>query len=131
MTQFSSVISGNVGKSSHPTGVGVTVTLVRANNPVDQASTTTDGGGNWTVTLPSHAVGDDRDEIDVDYTDAAGSPGSAPTPNHQVILTGNGGTAAAEAGWTGWTDLDNGQFTVVISGPGQKPQTILLWPRLR
>jgi hypothetical protein len=50
-------------------------------------------------------VGDDRDEIDIDYSNAG-----APTPNHQVILTGNGGNPFTESGWTGWTALDNASF---------------------
>ena len=52
-------------------------------------------------TLP-RAVGDDRDEIVVEY--GAGGP----TPSKQAILTGNGGNPFTESGWTGWTDLDNG-----------------------
>ncbi len=48
-----------------------------------------------------HAVGDDRDEIDIDYSGAG-----APQPNHQVILTGNGGNPFTEAGWMGWTEMD-------------------------
>ena len=37
------------------------------------------------------------------------TPGTgAPTPNEQVILTGNGGPIEEGSGWTGWTDLDNG-----------------------
>ena len=61
--------------------------------------------GSWSVTFGSHVVGDDRDEIDVDYSGAG-----APTPNHQVILTGNGGNPFTESGWTGWTALDNGSL---------------------
>jgi hypothetical protein len=106
VTQFSPVVSGNI-ESSTP-GVGVKVTLVRADaggNPVDvaQATTTTAADGTWSVSLAPHAVGDDRDEIDVDY-----SHNGAPSPGHQVILTGNGGNPFTESGWTGWTALDNG-----------------------
>ena len=113
LMQFSTGVSGNIGKSVHPAGVGVHVTLLRmgASNPpvpVAQGAGTTAGDGSWSVSLAPHAVGDDRDEIDVDYTDASGSPGSAPRPSQQVILTGNGGNPFAESGWTGWFDLDNG-----------------------
>ncbi len=107
LSQFSGHVSGNIGSASP--GVGVTVQLLRAGadgNPVDvaDASGATDAQGNWSLTLP-RPVGDDRDEVDVDYS----GPG-APTPDHQVILTGNGGNPFTESGWTGWTDLDNGSF---------------------
>src|SRR5947209_9739265 len=48
-------------------------------------------------------MGADRDEITVDYS----RPG-APAPAHQSILTGNGGNAYTESGWTGWIEMDNG-----------------------
>ena len=102
LTQFSGTVTGNIGTATP--GVGVTVTLRRgpAATRVAQASTTTSGAGAWSVTL-KHPVGDDRDEIDVRY-----SGGAAPTPNRQVILTGNGDDPVDEAGWTGWTWLDQG-----------------------
>ncbi len=117
MTQFNSVVSGNT--ESGTGGTSVTVTLIRNSgapadpntgslgNPVTvaQASTTSAGDGSWSVSLAPHAVGDDRDELDIDYS----GPG-APSPSHQVILTGNGGNPFTESGWTGWTDLDNGYF---------------------
>ncbi|MGH2893876.1 MAG: hypothetical protein ACRDPM_11535, partial [Solirubrobacteraceae bacterium] len=107
-TQFDPVVSGNI-ESSTP-GVGVKVTLLRADangDPVAvaQAATTTAANGTWSVSLAPHAVGDDRDELDVDY-----SHNGAPSPGHQVILTGNGGNPFTESGWTGWTALDNGSF---------------------
>jgi hypothetical protein len=107
-TQFSSGVSGNI--ESHTAGVAVKVTLVRADaagNPVAvaQATTTTAADGSWQVSLAPHAVGDDRDEIDVDYSNHG-----APSPAHQVILTGNGGNPFTESGWTGWTAMDNGSF---------------------
>jgi hypothetical protein len=107
LTQFSRSVSGNIASAT--AGVDVSVSLLRAaadgsSVQVAQGSATTDAGGNWSLTL-QHPVGDDRDEIDVDYSGAG-----TPTPNHQVILTGNGGNPFTESGWTGWTDLDNGSF---------------------
>jgi hypothetical protein len=113
LTQFSSSVSGNTETGGG--GTDVQVSLVRngpggtaANpNPVTVAtgSTTTAGDGSWSVSLAPHAVGDDRDEIDIDY-----SGPNAPSQSHEVILTGNGGNPFTESGWTGWTDLDNGAF---------------------
>jgi hypothetical protein len=107
MSQFSSTVSGNIGSAT--AGVNVTVSILRAaadgsSAQAAQRSATTDAAGNWSLSL-QRPVGDDRDEIDVDYSGAG-----APTPAHQVILTGNGGNPFGEAGWTGWTDLDNGSF---------------------
>ena len=107
LRQFNPIVTGNVNRSPGG-GIGVRVTLVRPDangNPVTvaRASTTTAANGSWSLSLAPHAPGDDRDEIDVDYSGA-----SAPQPNHQVILTGNGGNPFTEAGWTGWFDLDNG-----------------------
>jgi hypothetical protein len=116
LTQFSSSVTGNI---EHDTaGVGVQVSLLRESaggTPVTvaQGSTTTAADGSWTVNLGSHAVGDDRDEVDVDY-----SNNGAPSPSHQVILTGNGGNPFTESGWTGWTALDNGTFLTNNPGAG-------------
>jgi hypothetical protein len=109
LTQFSPSVSGNIG--SKTANVSVKVTLLRGAGAtqVAQQATTTDANGNWSLTL-QHAVGDDRDEIDVDYSGTG-----APTPNHQVILTGNGGNPFTESGWTGWTDVDNG--IALTNGP--------------
>jgi hypothetical protein len=113
LTQFSSTITGNIETNTN--GVPVTVTLVRpdinGNAETFSASTTTGSNGQptggWSVTLPGHAVGDDRDEIDVIYNN--GDPGTGvPSPEHQLVLTGNGGNPFTESGWTGWTDLDTG-----------------------
>jgi len=84
--------------------VGVTVSVRRGRSAtrVARASGTTNVTGAWSVTL-KHPVGDDRDEIDVTYSGAG-----APTPSSQVILTGNGDDPLDEAGWTGWTWLDQG-----------------------
>ncbi len=118
LSQFSSIVSGTI---EHPIGgVGVKVSLVRADadgNPVTvaRAVMTTAGDGTWSVSLAPHAVGDDRDEIDIDYTNTG-----APAPSQQTILTGNGGNPFTESGWTGWTALDNGTFLTnnpALGGP--------------
>jgi hypothetical protein len=106
LTQFNPGVSGNVDRVPGG-GIHVQVSLVRANpagNPVvvASASTTTRADGSWWVWLWPHAPGDDRDEIDIDY-----SGPNAPQPGHQVILTGNGGNPFTEAGWTGWLAMDN------------------------
>ncbi len=51
-----------------------------------------------------HAVGDDRDEIDVTYSGCR----RADAASTRSIFTGNGGNPFNEAGWTGWSALDNG-----------------------
>lgn len=107
LRQFNPVISGNVNQLGGG-GIRVTVSLLReglSGNPVRVASgsATTAADGSWRVSLAPHAPGDDRDEIDVDYS----GPG-APQPSHQVIRTGNGGNPFTEAGWIGWTAMDEG-----------------------
>jgi hypothetical protein len=124
LRQFSSTVTGNIGSST--SGVGVQVSLLRSGadgNPVTvaQGSTTTAANGTWTLSLGSHVAGDDRDEIDVDYSGAG-----APTPNHEVILTGNGGNPFTESGWTGWTALDNGSF--LTNQPAQGGPSLGLAP---
>ncbi len=114
LKQFSTSVSGNI--ASNHAGVHAQVTVIRMGadgNPaaVAQASGLTNASGAWSVTL-QHPVGDDRDEIDVDYSGA-----NAPTPNHQVILTGNGGNPFNESGWTGWTAMDDGTATTNSGGP--------------
>ena len=129
LTQFSSTLSGNIG--SNTPGVGVAVAVYRAlrgqstgattpastgattpassgatppRNPfatkVAQASTTTNANGAWSLSLAPFAVGDDRDLIKVAYAGAPLLP--------DFITTGNGGDPFAEAGWTGWLDLNIG-----------------------
>jgi hypothetical protein len=98
LSQFGTSVTGNVPTHS---AVGVTVAMIRAGDTVATASTTASAAdGSWHVTL-GHAVGDDRDEIDVSYTGAG-------APANDTILTGNGGDPNNEAGWTGWGDLDTG-----------------------
>jgi hypothetical protein len=118
LNQFSSTVSGNTEKGAG--GTNVSVSLIRNGpdgNPVTVAtgSGTAASDGSWSVSLAPHAVGDDRDEIDIDY-----SGPNAPSPSHVVILTGNGGNPFTESGWTGWTDLDNGAFLTndpALGGP--------------
>lgn len=105
LTQFSPDVSGRINHEA--AGVKVEVSILRegaGGSPVVVAheSATTEANGKWKLTL-AHAVGDDRDQIDVDYSEAG-----APTPKDQVILTGNGGPIEEGSGWTGWTDLDSG-----------------------
>src|SRR5204862_2661041 len=105
--EYNPVVTGNANTSPGG-GVGVKGTRMRAGPDerpvvVARASTTTAPGGTWSVSLAPHAPGDDRDEIDVDYSGAG-----APAPHHQVILTGNGGNPFTEAGWTGWLAMDGG-----------------------
>ncbi|HWF79241.1 MAG TPA: hypothetical protein VN695_01580 [Streptosporangiaceae bacterium] len=127
LTQFSSVVRGNIER--HTAGVSVTVKLVRASasgTPVTVASgsTTTAADGSWSVSLGSHAVGDDRDVTTVDYSGAG-----APTPRREQILTGNGDNPFIAAGWTGWFDMDNGSLlTNTQTLQGFAPPTITLEP---
>jgi hypothetical protein len=114
LAQFNPVVIGNVNRPGGG-GIRVQVSLLRegpAGNPVTvtRASTITAADGSWRLSLAPHAVGDDRDEIDIDYSGA-----NAPQPSHQVILTGNGGNPFTEAGWMGWTAMDEG--SAVTSGP--------------
>jgi hypothetical protein len=120
MTQFGSTVSGNASNDNAvDSGDGVTVSLLRNNgsstpDTVAQASTTTAGNGSWSVNLTGHAVGDDRDVIEVQYSGTGSNP---PSPLNQFILTGNGGNPFTESGWTGWTDLDIGTLATNIGTP--------------
>ncbi len=116
LTQFSSTVTGNIERNT--AGIAVHVSLRRLGadgTPVTvaQGATSTAADGSWSLSLGSHAVGDDRDEIDVGYTNSG-----APSPGQQVILTGNGGNPFTESGWTGWTALDNGTFLTNDPGLG-------------
>lgn len=127
LTQFARTVSGNI--EHHTAGVIVKVKLLRANaagSPVVVASgsTTTAGNGDWSVSLGTHAIGDDRDAITIDY---AGT--GAPTPRHEQILTGNGGNPFIAAGWTGWVAMDNGSgLTNTQTLQGFAPPSITIQP---
>ncbi len=105
LRQFSSSVSGSLG-SAHR--VPVVVILARAGGPVAFASGVSRADGSWgPLTLRGrggqpHAVGDDRDVVEVLYGLDKGSP--AP----DFIETGDGGNPFTESGFTGWFDLDHG-----------------------
>jgi hypothetical protein len=126
MHQFSSIISGNTENNAN--GVTVKVTLLRASAsgaPVTVAQgIATTSSGRWSVSLAPHAVGDDRDVIEVHYSGAG-----APSPRHDQILTGNGGNPFTESGWIGWTDMDSGSLlTKTQAVQGQAPPSLTLEP---
>jgi hypothetical protein len=106
LRQFSSRVSGSLGVARR---VPVTVAMIRSGAaPVALGRTRSRADGSWgPVTLRSrdgapHAVGDDRDRLEIFY----GSSRSSPQPD--LILTGDGGNPFTEGGYTGWFDLDNG-----------------------
>ena len=104
LNQFSPHISGDVPGA--PPGIEVKLALVRAGAIVAHAHASTRAGGAWgPVTLRSrtgqiHAVGDDREVLNVRY--------GAHGPRPERIATGDGGNPFAESGWTSWFDLDHG-----------------------
>jgi hypothetical protein len=105
LRQFSPFVSGNIPSARG--GVSVTMAVVRANNLVAIGAGTTNARGNWgPIALQSArgnklvGVGDDRDQILVEY--------GASGPKPDLIQTGNGGNPFLESGWTGWFDLDHG-----------------------
>jgi hypothetical protein len=115
LTQFTSSVSGSIGTAAG--NVSVTVTLKRAGTVVARGRTTTRSDGAWgpvsvrsLTRAPAAAFGDDRDKIVVDY----GRGG----PHSETILTGNGGNAYTETGWTGWFDLDHGYSVASGFGAG-------------
>ena len=103
--QFSSRVSGSLGA---PRRVPVTVIVSRAGDAVALAQGVSRADGTWgPLTLRGsdghpHAVGDDRDTIEVLY----GLGKDSPSPD--FIQTGDGGNPFTESGFTGWFDLDHG-----------------------
>ena len=67
-TMYSPAVSGNIGTSA--AGVGVTVVLLREGQGVASSSTTTAADGSWSTTLPSHALSNPEDAIEVKYSGA-------------------------------------------------------------
>jgi hypothetical protein len=117
LRQFSPFLRGSIGSSR--AGVRVEVLLGRAGALVAFADATTRSDGSWgPAALHSvsgtglRAVGDDRDEIVIQY-----GPGGPPA---ELIETGDGGNPFTQTGWTGWFALDNG-FAVgsrsIVLGP--------------
>jgi hypothetical protein len=122
LTQFSSSVSGNIG--SDTAGVRVNVAIYRKHRGsassdattlrsasatrVAGASATTSANGAWSLSLAPFAVGDDRDLVIVTYSGVPLRP--------DYITTGDGGNPFTEAGWTGWSDLDNGDDVSNRSG---------------
>jgi hypothetical protein len=112
--QFSSSVRGNIGPGSGGGRFPVTVVLGRGGRPVATAETRTRPDGTWgPVTLRGpngrpHAVGDDRDQIEILY----GASRTSPAPD--FIQTGDGGNPFTEAGFTGWFDLDHGNAIISI-----------------
>jgi hypothetical protein len=107
LRQFSSAVSGSMGQ---PGRVTVHLDLIRALREVASANVRTRPDGSWgPVRLRSasgapHAVGDDRELVAVSYGFGRG------VPPPELISTGSGGNPFAEAGFTGWANLDQGVF---------------------
>jgi hypothetical protein len=105
LRQFSPRVSGSLGVRGR---VSVLVVMARAGTVVAAAHGASRGDGSWgPLTLRArdgqpHAVGDDRDVIEVLYS--AGSR----APVTDLIQTGDGGNPFTESGFTGWYDLDHG-----------------------
>lgn len=103
--QFSPQVSGSLGA---PRRVPVAVIVSRAGVPVALAQGESRASGGWgPLTLRDrdgapHALGDDRDLVEVLY----GLGKNSPTPD--LIETGDGGNPFTESGFTGWFDLDHG-----------------------
>ena len=105
LRQFSSSVSGSLGARRREP---VAVIMARGGAPVAIAQGESRPDGSWgPLTLRGrdgqlHAVGDDRDIVEVIYGAGAG----APSPD--IIQTGDGGNPFVEAGYTGWFELDHG-----------------------
>jgi hypothetical protein len=106
LTQFSGHISGVA--TPH---VSVEVRLVRGGAVIARGVTRASGTGAWALRL-DHGLGDDRDVIQIRY-----GPGGPP---REHIATGDGGDPYAQAGFTGWYDLDSG-YVVAHQGVAVTP----------
>ncbi|MGH2876287.1 MAG: hypothetical protein ACRDLV_08560, partial [Solirubrobacteraceae bacterium] len=131
LTQFSPAVSGGTGVARR---VPVLVKLFRAHRLVATASGRTRPNGTWgPLTLRDtngrpHAVGDDRDILEVEYGSAKHA-----VLQPDLIATGDGGNPFTESGWTGWYDLDHGYaihsqgpLTFVLIGPCSQTGTLSL-----
>jgi hypothetical protein len=122
MRQFSSAVSGNIGAARR---VPVVVVLARANTPVAIGAGASRADGSWGPFIlrgrggKPHALGDDRDQIQILYGIAKHSP----PPD--LIQTGSGGNPFTEAGFTGWFDLDHGYS---VQSTGRSATTLLIGP---
>ncbi len=121
LRQFSSQVTGSVGARRR---LPVVLIVSRAGVPVAIAQGESRADGRWgPLTLRGrngdpHAVGDDRDVIEVFY----GLGPQSPSPD--LIETGDGGNPFTESGFTGWFDLDHGYAvssgvarTIYLIGP--------------
>ena len=114
LRQFSSQVSGNLGARQR---LPVVLIVSRAGVPVAIAQGESRADGSWgPLTLRGrngdpHAVGDDRDVIEVLY----GLGPHGPSPD--LIETGDGGNPFTESGFTGWFDLDHGYAVSSRRGP--------------
>jgi hypothetical protein len=105
MRQFSPLLRGSLG---HPGLVTVHIELDRGQTGVATATTRTRADGSWgpvrlrAAHRATHGVGDDREILLISYGFGFG------VPPPEAIAPGTGGDPFSEAGFTGWTDLDNG-----------------------
>jgi hypothetical protein len=117
LRQFSPQVRGSIGVDRARGRFPVVIILARGGNPVATAQTRTRADGSWgPVTLRGpdgrpHAVGDDRDQIEILYGTSRGSP------SPDFIQTGDGGNPFTESGFTGWFALDHGN-AIISSGRG-------------
>jgi hypothetical protein len=115
LRQFSPRVSGSLGVRGR---LSVLVVMARAGTVVADAHGASRADGSWgPLTLHArdgqpHAVGDDRDVIEVLYS--AGSR----APVTDLIQTGDGGNPFTESGFTGWFDLDHG-YAIVRGAAGR------------
>jgi hypothetical protein len=113
LRQLSPRVSGSLGVRRR---LSVLVVLARAGSVVAAAQGESRADGSWgPLTLRArggqpHAVGDDRDLVEILYSVGSGAPVT------DVIQTGDGGNPFTESGFTGWFDLDHGY--AIVRGAG-------------